>query len=137
MRFKQYLNENSWFKGSKVNRGKKPLTLYRGISKTVEDRHASAALGIFATPNLNTAKAYAGGSGKLLKVYMKIVNPYYMEYDEIQEIENKQDAIKLKKELMKKGHDGIFLKPMKGTGAMPTAVSEYIAFNKNQVKEVE
>ena len=126
----------SWFGTSKVGlTPTRPMKLYRGISPTIEERHPSSYLGIFASPNLQTAKSYANG-GKVITVYMKIENPYYMEYDEIQNIKNKNDALKISKTLKRKGYDGIFLKPIEGSGSMPNTYTEYIAFEPSQIKEV-
>lgn len=125
----------SWFGDSKANlRPGRPMKLYRGISPSIEERHPSAKLGIFATNNRDTASAYAGGT-EPNALYMKIRNPYYMEYDEIQSFEDEQQVSDFKEGLKQQGYDGIFLKPMPGSGAHPNAVSEYIAFEPNQIRE--
>jgi len=127
----------NWFGDSKVRikRGR-PMTVFRGITNTVEKRHPGARLGIFASPSRDVGYAYSGGDGKLLKLYMKIENPYYMEYEEIQKIKKESDAVSIRNKLIGQGYDGIFLKPISGGGAHPNSVSEYIAFHKNQIREI-
>jgi len=113
------------------------MMLYRGISHRAEGRHPSSHLGIFASPNLRTAKAYAGSKGEVVALYMKIKNPYLMEYEEIQRIGSKSDAVRLRSKLKQKGHDGILLKPIKGSGGMPNAYTEYIVFDKSQIERAD
>jgi hypothetical protein len=127
--FKEYVD-------TKVSYGKRPMMVFRGVGNTIEERHPSSLLGIFASPDINTAKAYAGQAGKILKLYMNIKNPYYMSYEEIQNIKNEYDALRIKSNLKRLGYDGIFLKPIKGSGANPYSISEYIAFDKSQLKEI-
>ena len=112
------------------------MKLYRGVSSSIEKRHPSSYLGIFASPNLRVAKAYAGSAGRVIALYMKLKKPYYMEYEEIQNIRSKSDAVKIKNSLKRKGHDGILLRPIRGSGAMPNTYTEYIAFDQSQIEEV-
>lgn len=126
-----------WFGDSKVvSRPGRPMSLYRGISKNVEDRHPSSGLGTFMTADRGVASSYAGDGGELLEVMASIKNPYTMDSMALQNIADETSAKKMRAELEGSGYDGIFVKPIAGAGAHPGHVSEYIAFEPTQIKSV-
>lgn len=117
-----------WFDGSKVVYGpNRPLTLYRGISKTPEQRHESASLGVFLTPDKSVAEAYAGEGGSVQSVYVSIKKPFYMNALQLCEL-TADSAEKLRSNLIREGYSGIFVVPIEGTNAVPNTVSEYVVF---------
>ena len=123
-----------WFQGSKVClRPGKPMTLFRGITVTPEDRHASAILGIFLTPNKETATSYAGEGGTTHQYYVKICKPFLMSAMDLCEITT-PEARALRRKLEGKGYDGIFVTPL--GEPYPGDISEYIAFKPNQLRPV-
>ena len=134
----QEIKDNTIFEAefnSKVMMGKRPLPVYRGISTSRETRHPSSKLGTFFSPNKRTAESYAGDTGTVTKYAIEINNPYIMNSMELQSIKNESDAIQIRRKLLNKGYDGIFVKPYYED--YPNQISEYIVFNDNQIHEIK
>lgn len=135
----EYLDPKSekfkeWFADSKVClRAGRPMTLFRGITRTLEARHPSAALGVFLTPDKAVASAYAGNAGKLLGFYVCIKRPFITDMSVLQDISTLNEASALKAKLIRSGYDGIFARH-KDSDQPPSYVSEYIAFHLNQLR---
>lgn len=131
--FKEFLEEN--FNDTQVCLRKgRPMKVYRGISKNVEERHPSSSLGTFASPHKEIAKSYAGKEGKLHSIHMNIKNPHHMSSLELNQLDDDVKVKNLKNKLTKKGHDGIFIHSELD---QPNAVREYIAFHPHQIKHLE
>lgn len=114
-----------------------PITLYHGTnnplftewdsSRAAEaSGHPTSGLGFFMTADKGAAARYGNN---LLELHAKIDKPYYLTDADLTGIETRQDAERLRWNLMKQGYDGAVVE---APGA-PHA-NYVIAFKPNQIK---
>lgn len=140
-RQKQETPFKNWFgKGTKditANSDGTPITLYHGTNNPVFNQwdssrageasnHPTSGLGFFMTADKKSAARYGDN---LMALHAKINNPYTLTDKDLTSIETKEDAAKLRKQLMAKGYDGAVVK---APGGKPYV----IAFESKQVKFV-
>jgi len=141
-----------WFGNSKVvDEQGRPLVCYHGTDKDFSSfdpikmgskDYGFLSQGFYFTADQETADAYANyheleNSGQnTMIVYLKIENPYYWTWEE-PAIGNRPDAIKKRKELQSKGHDGVIyhLEDLLGT-YQDIPFVEMVVFNSNNIKSV-
>lgn len=111
---------------------KKRHVVYRGSSSDVlfdknnsehKGGHPSKYLGLFCTPNKDTAIHYAGDNGYVFTLNYAMENPFKMSSIDIASIDTKNESLKKKQKLINNGYDGIEVMDM----STPW-VSEYVFF---------
>jgi len=114
-----------------------PITLYHGTDNPVFNEwdasragvasgHPTSGLGFFMTADPHAATRYGDN---VMALHAKIDNPYTLTDAELTGIETREDAERLRWNLMKQGYDGAVV-------AAPGARPYVIAFRSNQVKFV-
>lgn len=157
-----------WFGNSKVvDENGNPLVVYHGttsdftmfdVSKLGANAdHPSATLGFFFAKDPELANDFAGQErtgGKVIPVYLKMENPYYMEAkdwaDDLDFWKGVRGAIgghgvsyddsvdhygKMYDWLDSKGYDGLIIKGSEDNGGYPELLQDnYVVFHSNQIK---
>jgi len=137
----------------------KEFNIFDASKSKKTDRAVTRLLGFFFSDYKGGAERYSewnGASGKILEVYLSIKNPYKMSYTEFENLnmytfdkmknnkfvftdndvktwdrEARKNIQNIKKDLQKKGYDGIFIRNSANDDNL-----EYVAFNPEQIKSV-
>jgi len=151
-------NFDRFFKNSKaVDKNKEPLILYHGTKDNfnvfnkemlgLNTGHPSATWGFAFTPDKGHAKGYSHIGKKYEKikpVYLSIVNPKIITFDEYQKIIDKGVAKQFIKTVVNKGHDGVFINPPLEVSKLghpfraqyTSGIFEAFAFEPTQIKSI-
>ena len=166
------LEFKKWFGNSKVvDKNRKPLVVYHGTSKDFFEfdinelgknaDHPSATLGFYFARDPELANSFATKNsgktalegGKVLPVYLKIENPYYMEATDFAEDlgfwrgmrgvgGRSEDEYwrgvnhykELRNYLTSRGYDGLVVVGSKGSSYPELNSDNFIVFEPNQIK---
>jgi len=81
--------------------------------------HPTSVFGLFFTPDREIAQTYGK---RVVEARLNLKNPYIMSYWEAQGFESKDAASKFKEELIRRGHDGVYIEPIEYGGNPQVAV---------------
>ncbi len=114
----------NWFKDSSVVfKNGRPMPVYHQTYEEFEEfidgvlgrrtEVASAILGHWFTEDKSEAETFNDEDGRIIKAYLKIINPLIMTNDEFEEFEmdiiSMSDASKFGKKAITDGYDGIYV----------------------------